>query len=88
MVIRLEWNNFFDFVFQTKFCMYNHRRDDIRFEIVSLCVLRNLSIENSFLINNISIVQEHLENLLCFGYYQKMINNDKHNKSVNYKKIC
>ncbi len=47
-----EWNNFFDFMFQTKFCMYNYRRYDIGLEIASLCVLRNLSIENSFVINN------------------------------------
>jgi len=41
-------------------------QDDIGFEIASLCVLRNLSIENTFVINNTWIVYEHLENLLYF----------------------
>ncbi len=66
MFVHKEWNNFFNFMFETNLFMYNHRRDDIGFEISSLYVLRNLSMENNFEGITNSIVCQHLENLVYF----------------------
>jgi hypothetical protein len=66
MSVHKEWNHFFNFIFETNLFIYNHRRDDIGFDIGSLYVLRNLSMENNFEGITNSIVCQHLENLVYF----------------------
>ncbi|CAF1217950.1 unnamed protein product [Rotaria sordida] len=61
-----NWNNFFDFLFKTKLCLYAHRRDEIGMEISWLYALYLWYTKNEMKSIKTSIIMEHLCNLLHF----------------------
>jgi hypothetical protein len=61
-----EWNTLFDFVFNSKLCLYLHRRDEIGIEIAWL-----YEIYCTYKINKLNFIKnlitiEHLSNLHFF----------------------
>lgn len=66
MKIDQEWHTLFHFLFESNLCLYDHRRDDIGFELGWLYQIYLLNLNNNFNSIKSSSALEHLSNLLYF----------------------
>lgn len=61
-----ECHNLFKILFETCTQWYDHRRDDIGFEIFSICHILHPSMTNNYDANKILSLKQHFENLLFY----------------------
>jgi len=61
-----ECNNLYKILFETCAHWYDHRRDDIGFEIFSISQILHSLIKNNYDPNKILVLQQHLHNLLFY----------------------